>query len=231
METFFTLLALVFAAFFWYLDRAFQYTNETVGKDSPIYTERTYRFSAAQYFSQFLKLLLASLAIGMPFLVYLVLKAAVQQDQPVGFFLAFFFVAFIFFLIFFFYVDWLYWTLTRNTAITFNPHQPSLIIHYPNQSVRLTAKSLLRIEEHITQSGNSKYLFAGYGYILFYTTDGQTAQINNIFFNHVGHTDFIERFFKNTPRSTVWHHPLAWPTHIEIRQKPTVENFAAQNQR
>lgn len=229
METFFILFTLVFALFLWYLDRAFQYTNETVGDYSPVYIERTYHFSAAQYFGQFIKFLLASLLFGMPFLVYVVIKAAILHDQPVCFLFAFFFSAFALFLAFFFYVDWLYWLITRNTAITFDPLQPSLTIHYSNQSVRLTAKNLLRIEEHRTKSGNSKYLFDGYGYILLYTTDGQIAQINNIFFNHVGHTEFIERFFKNVSKTIVWHHPLAWPTHIEIRQKSTVKNFAAQH--
>lgn len=220
METFFILFTLVFALFLWYLESAFRYTDETVGKNSPVYTERTYQFSASQYFGQFIKLLLIFTLIISLLLVQVMTNVAIQQHKPFVFLFAFSFLSFAGFLVFFFYVDWLYWsTFTRHVAITFDPFQPSLIIYSSNQTHLITSQNLLRIEHHLTQSSNSKYLFGGYGYILFYTTDGQIAQINNIFFNHVGHTEFVERFFPTVTQTIVWHRPLAWPTRINTDEK------------
>ncbi|WP_460910142.1 hypothetical protein [Spirosoma areae] len=215
METFFMLMVLVFLPFGWFMLRMLRFTNETVGEDSPVYRERTYQFSASQYFGQFTKLLLAFLIIGMPILVYVMIKVAIQQDQFIGLLFAFFFSVFVLFLTFFFYVDWLYWIITRNISITFNPFQSSLTIHSLKGSICLTTDNLSRIEEHLTKSSNSKYVFDRYGYILFYTTDGQIVQINNIFFSHIGHVEFIERFFQKIPKTIVWHRLLAWPIRIE----------------
>ena len=216
MKTFLILLAIVFTSSVWFIIRAIRYTDETVGADSPLYKERTYQFSAYDYFGQFTKALLAFLLIQMILIVFLITKVAIYQ-QPLLFIFVLFFSAFIGFLIFVFYFDWRYWTITRNALITLNPFQPSITVDGRTHHSIFTPDNVVCIELHLKKTNNSKDPLGGYGYYLFYGTDSQTTQVNNIFFSHIGHIEFLGRFFSNVPQVIVWHR-LPWITnydHIE----------------
>lgn len=225
MHTFFILLIVVFAPFVWFIVRSIRYTNETVGEDSPVYRERTYEFSDYQYFGQFTKLLLAFILIQMIMIVYVMSKAAIIQHEPLLFLFVLLFSAFVGYLGFVFYFDWQYWTITRNVLITFNPLKKSITVNGPTQYSVLTPDNVVRIEQHIKKISSSKDPLGGYGYYLFYTTDNQITRVNNLFFSHIGHFEFLERFFPNTPQ-TIVEHRLPWITDLNQTKNTNAPNFA-----
>ncbi len=225
METFLFLLTIVFVPFAWFIVRALRYTNETVGKDSPVYKERMYQFSASQYFGDFLRIANPVIVVMMLFLTFITSKEAFKQQEPLLFIFPFFFFGFAGMFCFVIYFDWQYWKITRNVLITFNPLEKSITVDCPTQYKILTADSVKRIEKHIKKTSNSKDVLGGYGYYLFYTTDGQITRINNIFFSHIAHFEFLERFFPHTPQTLV-EHRLPWITDINKIENSTLPNFA-----
>ena len=226
METFLILFALVFGLFFWYLSRAFQYTQETVGENSPIYRERTYQFTASEYFINFLKIANPVMVFMMLVLAFITGKAAIRQEEPLLFIFSPIFLGFAGMFCFYIYFDWHYWTITRNVLVTFSPLEKSITVDDPIQYSVLTSDNVTRIEHHIRRSNNSKDPLGGYGYYLFYTSDGQITQLNNIFFSHIGHLEFLERFFPNTPQ-TIVEHRLPWPTDLNQIENTNSPNFVA----
>lgn len=220
------LFALVFGLFFWYLSRAFRYTNETVGKDSPVHRERTYQFTALQYFSDFLRIANPIMVVMMLSLAFITGKAAVRQEEPLLFIFSPIFLGFGGLFCFAIYFDWQYWTITRNVLLTFNPFKKSITVDGPARYNILTPENVVRIEQHTKKTSNSKDLLGGYGYYLFHTTDGQIMQINNIFFSHIGHFEFLKHFFPNTP-ITVVEHRLPWVTDLSQTKNTKSPNFAA----
>lgn len=215
METFFILFVLVFVPFGWFIVRALRYTNETVGKDSPLYKERTYQFSVSRYFIGFFKLLMAIVLVEMSVGFMMVIPIAIHQE-PLLFFFLLFLAVFIGLLVFFFYFDWQYWTITRNTFITLNPFQPSITVDSPEYTSYLTPDNVAHIEQHLKQSSNSKDILGGYGYYLFYTNDGQITRVNNIFFADI---EFLDRFFSTVPQTCVLHR-FPWITDLTRRIIP-----------
>lgn len=226
METFIILLVIVFVPFIWFINRALVYTDDTVGENAPLQRERTYYFSASQYFFTFIKVLEALLLVMMPVLAFIVVDVSIHQKQYFGFLLAPFFLAFSGYLIFYFYFDWQYWTITRNVVLTFDPSSQSITIDSPDQHSVLTPDTVVRLEHHLQKMDNAKNPPAGYGYYLFYRSDGQIIQLNNLFISHIGHVEFIEHFFGHVPQALVWHR-LAWamdikPTDIQHAEKSVV---------
>ena len=230
METFFILFVLIFVPFIWYINRALTYTSDTVGENAPLQRERTYQFSASQYFGTFTKAGETLLLIIMPVLAFIMIRAGIRQDQFICFLFAPFFLAFSGYLGFFFYFDWQYWIITRNVTLTLNPDDQSITINSPAQYSVLRPDTVIRIEHHLQKMDNSKNPLAGYGYYLFYEADGQITQLNNIFISHVGHVEFIEHFFGHVPQALIWHR-LAWATDVKPVEMPDSPNFARQNQR
>lgn len=230
METFFILLAVIFIPFVWFIVRVLRYTDNTIGENSPVLTIRTYHFSARQYFVQFEKCMLAILLVVMPLLAWISFNAAIQQDMLVGYFLCLVFLASTAFIAFYFYFDWQYWTITRNVSITLNPFQPSITVQSPTRDWVLTPDSVLRIEEHIKDPRTVSKLMGGYGYFLIYTVDNQIVQVNSIFLSGFVYTEFLERFFSNTPRTIIWH-TSTWTTDLDYVRKSESPNFATHNQR
>lgn len=204
MATFFILLIIIFAPFVWYINRALRFTNETVGEDSPLHKERTYQLSASQYFGEFTKVLFAIVLVMTVVLSYIMSKVAFQQE-PLGAVFALFFLAFAGFLYYYFLFDWQFWTITRNVILTLNPFQPSIIVESPTNHAILTPDNVIGIEKHLIKVDNSKNPFSGYGYYLFYSEDGHSTCLNTIFFSHIGHFEFLERFFGHVPQTIVWH--------------------------
>ncbi len=156
METFFILFALVFGLFFWYLSRAFQYTQETVGENAPIYRERTYQFTASEYFIDFLKIANPVMVFMMLVLAFITGKAAIRQEEPLLFIFSPIFLGFAGMFCFYIYFDWHYWTITRNVLVTFSPLEKSITVDDPIQYSVLTSDNVTRIEHHIRRSNNSK---------------------------------------------------------------------------
>ncbi|ADB41326.1 hypothetical protein [Spirosoma linguale] len=227
MATFFILLVLVFVPFGWFIARALRFTNETVGENSPLYKERSYQFTASQYFLGFFKLLMATVLIEMLALGYMLTKQAINQE-PYLFFLAFFFgVVCAGMSALFFYVDWQYWTITRNTLITLNPFELSITVDTPYYTSILTPKNVVQIEHHRKETSNSKDPLGDYGYFLFYTNDGQITRINNIFFADI---EFLERFFSTVPHTLVLHR-IPWISDHTEAGNPIAPNFAAYPER
>lgn len=211
------LLALVFIPFFWFIHKILRYTSKTIGDESPLYSEQSYSISAYDYFFKLFKILLASLPPQMIFLAWITAKEAIRLHEPLLLLFPLCFVAFAAYFCFIFYIDWQYWTITRNVRMTLNPHVPSITISNPNQSSFLTPLSVVRIEHHLRKTENSKDPLGGYGYFLFYDTDQNVTQLNNIFLIHV---EFLERFFKDVPQTIVWH-TYPWviqPDRIKVRQ-------------
>ncbi len=202
-----------------------RFTNETVGEDSPLQRERTYQFSASKYFGTFTKVLEAFLLVMSLVLAFIMINVGVRQEQFIGFVFAPFFFAFAGFLVFYFYFDWQYWTITRNVSLTLNPHDQSITIDSPARYSVLTPATTIRIEHHMQKMDNAKNPLAGYGYYLFYQSDGQITQLNNLFISHIGHVEFIERYFALVPQALVWHR-LAWPTDVKQAEMPASPNFA-----
>ncbi|GAB3181294.1 hypothetical protein [Telluribacter humicola] len=66
---------LVFGAFGWYLYKALRLTRNTVGKDSPLYVQRTYHMSAWEYFTNFDSVINYSIYPIGPVLLILLLRA------------------------------------------------------------------------------------------------------------------------------------------------------------
>lgn len=227
METFFILLTLVFVPFLWLIRRALRFTEESVGADSPVYKERTYQFTASQYFGSFLKIMIVFMIIMMLVAAYIFGKAALIQE-PLLFIFTLVLLVFAGLFGFVIYFDWQYWTITRNVQVTFNPFQPSLTIDSPFQYSVLTPDNVVRIEQHVKETSNSKDILGGYGYYLFYNDDGTVTPINNIFFNHVGHFEFLERFFPSATRRVIQHR-LPWVTDINQAGNPEPPNFDTQN--
>ncbi|GAB3898113.1 hypothetical protein [Spirosoma agri] len=230
METFFILFVLIFVPFIWYINRAITYTSDTVGENAPLQRERTYQFSASQYFGTLIKVLEAQLLIMMPVLAVIVVRAGIRQELYVCFLLAPCFLIFAGYLLFYFYFDWQYWIITRHVTLTLNPDDQSITIDSPARYSVLTPNTVVRIEHHLQKMDNPKNPLAGYGYYLFYEADGQITQLNNIFISHIGHVEFIERFFGHVPQALIWHR-LAWATDVKPVEMPDSPNFASQNQR
>ncbi|GAB2522631.1 hypothetical protein [Spirosoma aerophilum] len=226
METFFILFVLVFVPAGWFLVRALRFTDETVGENSPLYKERTYQFSASQYFIGFFKILMGIVFIQAIVLPYVILKEAVAHE-PSLFPLALVFAAFIAVPIFFFYVDWQYWTITRHTRITLNPFNPSITVDNPDYTSYLTPENVVRIEHHLKKTSNSKDPLGNYGYYLFYTNDGQIIRINNLFFADI---EFLERFFSVVPHTAILHQ-VPWIINHNQAGNPIAPNFAAYPER
>lgn len=225
METFFILAVLVFLPFGWFILRMLRFTNETVGEDSPLHKERTYQFSASQYFSDFLRIANPIMVVMMLMLVLITSKAAIRQEEPLLLIFSLFFFGFAGLFCFVIYFDWQYWTITRNVSVTFNPFQPSITVDSPTQHCVLIPDTVERIEQHEKDPKNVSRMLIGYGYYLFYTTDGQVIRINNIFLKGFISTEFLERFFPNVPRTIVWHR-LPWITDLNPIQNPKSPNFA-----
>ena len=225
METFFILFVLVFVPFGWFMVRVLQYTEETVGKDAPLHRKRSYQFSAYQYFVTFIKVLEAQLLIMMPVLAFIVIHVSIRQEQFLCLLFVPFFLAFSGFLGFYFYFDWQYWTITRHVVLTLNPEDQSITIDSPAQYMVLTPETIIRIEHHRHKINNAKNPLADYGYYLFYSSDGQVTQLNNLFFSHIGHVEFMEHFFAHVPQAFVWH-SLAWATDVKPTEITTSPNFA-----
>lgn len=226
METFFILMVVVFLPFGWFIIRMLRYTKETVGADSPLTKERTYHISAAQYFSIFSESTLnAFVAIMMLVLAFITTREAIRQDLLLLLFPVCF-LTFTGFFCFFIYFDWQYWTLTRNMLVTFNPFHPSITVDSPTQYYLLTPDNVVHIERHEKDSRRVSRMVAGYGYYLFYAIDGQIIQVNNRFFNDFIRTEFLERFFPNTPQSVI-RHSSTWTTDLNYSGKLKSPNFAA----
>ena len=204
METFFLLLALIFIPFVWFIVRMLRFTNETVGEDSPLRKERTYQFSASEYFGGVTKVLLVMVFIMSLVLSYIMSEVAFRQE-PLAAAFGMFFLVFAGYLCHYFYFDWQFWTITRNVTLTMNPFQGSLTVESPTFCDVLTPDNVISIEHHLVKVDNSKNPFSGYGYYLFCRNDGQTTHLNTIFFTHVGHFEFMERFFGRVPQTLVWH--------------------------
>lgn len=193
-------------------------------------TIRTYHFSARRYFGQLEKCSLAFLFVMMPLLTWISFNVAIQQEWFIGYFLSLAFLTFTAFIAFYFYFDWQYWTITRNVHITLNPFQPSITVQSPIRDWILTPDTVLRIEEHIKDPRTVSKLMAFYGYLLFYTTDGQIVQINSIFLRGFVYTEFLENFFRDTPRTVIWHQST-WTTDLDYVRKSESPNFATPNER
>lgn len=230
METFLVLFVIIFVPFIWFISRALQYTRETVGEDSPLHRKRTYQIGAYQYFGTLTKVLEAFLLVMSLVLAYILINVGIDQEQVLGFIFAPFFIAVAGFLGFYFYFDWQYWTITQNVSLTLNPNDQSITIESPDQYSVITPDTAIRIEHHVQKMDNAKNPLAGYGYYLFYQSDGQIIQLNNLFISHIGHVEFIERYFAHVPQAFVWHR-LAWPTDDSQVEMPAPPNFAPQNKR
>lgn len=216
MKNFFLLFTIIFVPFAWFLYRALRYTKETIGEDSPLYTEQTYHFSAYSYFCKFYKVLLAIVLAEMLFLIDVMTRAAVNQQEPLIFLFVLLFVAFAGFLGFFFYFDWQYWTITRNILITLNPLLPGIVVASPRVDRVLTPENVLRIEHHVKKITSAKDPLGGYGYFLFYTRDGQVTLVNDVFLIHV---EFLKRFFSTVPSGIIYH-KLPWVGGINWQETP-----------
>ncbi|WP_338874234.1 hypothetical protein WBJ53_01255 [Spirosoma sp. SC4-14] len=201
-----------------------RYTSKTIGDESPLYTEQSYSLSAYDYFFRFFKILLAFLLVQMIVLAWIIAKEAIRPHQPLLFLCTLCFTGFAAYFCFIFYFDWQYWTITKNVCITLNPHTPSIIISSPDQTSFLTPSNVVRIEHHLRKTENSKDPLGGYGFFLFYDTNQNVVQLNNIFLIHV---EFLARFFKDIPQTIVWHtYPwVAYSDQIKVKRK----NLASHN--
>ncbi len=222
-------MAIVFLPAGWFLFRMLRFTNETVGPNSPLHRERTYQFSAAQYFGEFTKILILIVLIMSFVLSYIMSEVAFQQEPLVAAFVLFF-LGCAGLLCYYFYFDWQFWTITRHVELTLNPLQPSITIKSPTQDKVLTPTTVTRIEHHLIKVDNSKNPFSGYGYFLFYTEDKHVIRLNNLFINHIGHIEFMERFFSATP-SAIVRHLFPWTPDFNPVQKPEAANFDSQTER
>ena len=132
-------MVVVFLPLAWFILRMLRFTNETIGEDSPLHKERTYQFSASQYFSDFLRIANPILAVMMLVLAFIMSKAAIRQQEPLLFIFSLFFLGFSGH----FYFDWQYWTITRNVLVTLNPFKKSITLDGPSQYSVLTADTVL----------------------------------------------------------------------------------------
>ena len=226
METFFILAVIVFLPFGWFILRMLRYTNETIGEDSPLHKERTYQFSTSQYFSDFLRIANPILAVMMLVLAFITSKATIKQQEPLLFIFSLFFLGFAGFFCFVIYFDWQYWLITRNVLVIFNPLKSSITVDSPTQCCVLTSSNVIHIEEHAKDYKRVSKMLADYGFYLFYLTDGRIIQINNIFLKGFIYTEFLERFFPNTPHTIIWHRSM-WTTDLNYAENLELPNFAA----
>ncbi|MCK8492084.1 hypothetical protein M0L20_09515 [Spirosoma sp. RP8] len=203
METFIILLVIVFVPFIWFIYKMIRYTDDTIGENSPLYRERTYEILTEDYFVTFYKGMLAVIFIQFLIIVKILVGEAIRQADPRVFIPALFFFFMAVYLTFIFYVDWQYWTITRDVQLTLNPFDSSIHIDSPTQLATLTPENVDYIESHLRKSDNPKEPLYGYGYLLFYLTDGTIVWVNNLFF--ADHAEFLERHFKGKPLTTVYH--------------------------
>ncbi len=134
METFLVLLAIIFVPFIWFIRRMLRFTEETIGDDSLLYgletspnRIRTYQFSASDYFGTFLKAMYAFLFIQMLLVSSMLMRFVPKQEGILKLLLSSFilgFLAFAVYIAYSFYIDWRFWTITRNVALTFDPYTP-----------------------------------------------------------------------------------------------------------
>ncbi|GAB3980545.1 hypothetical protein GCM10028806_48330 [Spirosoma terrae] len=203
MERALFVLAALFIPFIWFIYRMIRYTDDTIGENSPLYRERTYEILWEHYFVAFYKIMLVVMFIMMLLLSKIIFTEATRLHNPLIFLPALFFFGFAIYLLFVFYVDWQYWTITRDVQLTLNPFDPSIHVESPDQIATITPENVTQIESHLRKSDNPKEPLYGYGYLLFYLTDGTIVRINNLFFSHYG--EFLERFFQDTPKTTIYH--------------------------
>lgn len=212
MERALFVLAALFIPFIWFIYRMIRYTDDTIGENSPLYRERTYEILWEHYFVTFYKIMLVVMFIMMLLLRKIILTETTRLHNPLIFLPALFFFGFAIYILFVFYVDWQYWTITRDVQLILNPSDPSIYIESPDQTATITPENVTRIESHLRKSDNPKEPLYGYGYLLFYLTDGTIVRINNLFFSHYG--EFLERFFQDTPKITIYHR-IPWISPIE----------------
>ncbi len=215
METFLVLLLIIFVPFVWFIRRMLRFTDETVGDDSLVFgletspnRTRTYQFSASDYFGTFLKGMYAFVFVQMLVVSLMLMQFVPEQEGILRLLLVAFilgFLAFALYIAYFFYVDWRFWTITRNVALTLDPYKPSITVEGPHGNFEVfTPDTLSHIEHYLIKIDNSKHPLHGYGCFCLYGTSGQTVWINNIFFSGFSSPEFLGRLFPHVPITIVW---------------------------
>lgn len=209
MKTFW-LFALIFIPFTWFIIRALRFTDETIGKRSPVYSVQSYRISSLQHFGTLVHILLGVVVVMMLATARLLLPEIPRQPSVLIVLLGV--LAIIAVPCFFYYVDWQYWKLVRDKTITLNPETSSIQVDNGISQVALTPATLMRIEQHIKRTTSTRDPLGLYGYYVFYPVSVPPVVLSNTYFLH---NEFLDRYFKEVPQTQI-EHKIPWPPTAEL---------------
>jgi len=170
-----------------------KFTQNTIGKNSPLKVTRSYEVTKLRYFTKFDNLTIYYFAlIGLYCLIKIpdIFSPSVYlYDWRSPAILIFTCIIFIGFPAYYLYLDLNYWKHTKNIRITYLPAEKTIEIKFPKITYHIQEGDIKNIE--IISSGGK----IQFGYSIYSLQNGDSF----ILTNRVPGTGAIREYFKNTP--------------------------------
>ncbi len=196
METFFSILLIIFIPFIWVIYKMIRYTTDAVGENSPFLRKQSIEWTAKRFFSSSETLFSGVMLLLGLITLWLTLANLPSDPLAIGLLLLsialFFGVA-----IHTFWLQWKHWHQFKGRTITFDPTDLCITITQDNSHVILNSHTVSDIEYHI----NNRTKGPDFSYWTFILTNGSRHSISNLFF----FPDVVEHYFKRLTHTVVVH--------------------------
>ncbi|MFC5410618.1 hypothetical protein ACFPMF_14945 [Larkinella bovis] len=209
LNTFLITTAVLFP-FGWVIYRLIRYPAKAWGEESPLSIKVVYEVTKREYFTRFDFLFLIFFVpmnvLGLYACLFVLLPAIQVYWQGIiaaGGLAVFTYT--LWWCVRLFQLESQYWLITKGKTITLDPTDQSIEITTEDETVRITADYLDKIEKHYPGLSSGK-MVAGYAYFIFQLKNGQPVYLND---NRSFLPYVMEAYFKTVPIRRV-PHKIPW---------------------
>lgn len=189
----FLLFAFIFGIFGWAIWGLLKYTDDTVGKNSPLKVTRSYEVTTFQYFTKIENLTIYYFAlVGLACLTKIpgtFSPSVYLFDWRISAILMLICIIMIGLPIYYLYLDLNYWQYTKSVRITYHPDEKTVEIDFPEKTYLIQQGDIKNIE---TISSGGKIRF---GYSIYSLMNGDSF----ILTDRTPGTWAIQEYFKKIP--------------------------------